>query len=215
MAEASYQNYSRAAENNQEPILTRLGELLTSAVTSPTTSSMTVLEIGSGSGQHIVHFARAHGRITWQPSDQGVYFEGLKNNIERLAPENVLAPVYLDLEDESWPVGKVDLVYAANVVHIMPERLLPSLFSGAAGTIVKGGLLCIYGPFKYDAGFTTESNEHFDGWLKERDPLSGIRDFEVLLELGSGHGFKLNHDFNMPANNQFLVFEQTIQKGPA
>ncbi len=195
-------NLSSAADNNKGHILERLTDLLIDPAT--------VLEIGSGSGQHAMFFSQALPHITWQPADQGEYFEGLKSNILLAARENLRNPVYLDLNNPDWPVNSTDHIYTANVLHIMPESLISPLFSGAARIMSASShpnnLLCIYGPFKYQGKFTTESNERFDGWLKNRNPLSGIRDIEQLQALGEENGFILQNDFNMPANNQFLVF---------
>jgi len=195
-------NLSSAADNNKDHILARLTELLIDPAT--------VLEIGSGSGQHAMHFAQALSHITWQPSDQGEYFESLVNNIRVMQRDNLRNPVYLDLNNPRWPVNSTDHIYTANVLHIMPESLISPLFCGAARVMSSSScannLLCIYGPFKYQGEFTTESNERFDGWLKDRHPLSGIRDIERVQSLAEENGFVLRDDFNMPANNQFLVF---------
>ncbi len=163
-----------------------------------------ILEIGSGSGQHAVHMAAALPHLTWQPTDQGEYFASLLENIERLAPLNVSPPLYLDIATSVFP--PTDHIYAANVVHIMPAALLPSLFRGAASALPTGGKLCFYGPFKYLGEFTAESNATFDEWLKARNPLSGIRDIETLQARAEAQGFHLLSDTPMPANNQLLVF---------
>ncbi len=166
------------------------------------------MEIGSGSGQHAIGFGKAFPHIQWQPADQGEYFEGLKVNIEQHAPANVATPVYLDLGSTPWPVTETDHIYCANVIHIMPASLLEPLFVGAASAMTSGGLLITYGPYKYKGEFTTESNKKFDAWLKSRNPLSGIRDIESLLTLGEKYGFEHLYDFDMPANNQMLVFKK-------
>lgn len=159
----------------------------------------TVLEIGSGSGQHALHFGQALPEINWLPSDQGEYFEGLVENLKAYAPANVAKPYYLDLADPTWPEA-VDVLYAANVNHIMPAALLPQMFASPANK------LFFYGPYKYDGAFTTESNANFDIWLKARNPESGIRDIETMIKLGNESGYQLLSDTPMPANNQFLVF---------
>jgi len=127
-----------------------------------------ILEIGSGSGQHAVHMAAALPHLTWQPTDQGEYFAGLLENIERLAPLNVSPPLYLDIATSVFP--PTDHIYAANVVHIMPAALLPSLFRGAASALPTGGKLCFYGPFKYLGEFTAESNATLMSGLKRATP---------------------------------------------
>ncbi|MEO2178346.1 MAG: DUF938 domain-containing protein [bacterium] len=200
--EKQFLHHSTAADNNKEHILSHLRELLTEPAT--------LLEIGSGSGQHAVHFASALRHITWQPSDQGEYFEPLKTNIQSLAPDNVKPPVYLDLNNPDWSITTTNHIYTANVLHIVPESLLSPLFIGASKVMTHNGLLCIYGPFKYNGKFTTDSNERFDGWLTDRNPLSGVRDIGRLQELAEETGFVLRRDFDMPANNQFLIFEKAF-----
>lgn len=146
--------------------------------------------------------------LNWQPSDQGEYFDGLVSNIEQLAPKNVSAPIYLDIsnvEHEAWPIS--DVIYSTNVLHIMPAALIDLLFMGA--TKCQCQMILIYGPFKYKGQFTTDSNANFDVWLKDRNPLSGVRDIEVVTETASKHGFELVSDQAMPANNQLLVYKKT------
>jgi len=186
-----FTNFSQAAENNQAPILKELKKHLQ--------QPLTLLEVGSGSGQHAIRFATELPHITWQPSDQGEYFDGLKQNLSRFAPSNVFPPHYLDLNDPGWPTP-FDALYSANVIHIMPERLLPQMFASPAD------LLMFYGPYKYNGKFTSESNASFDVWLNERNSESGIRDIELLLEQAGDAGYKLISDATMPANNQFLFF---------
>lgn len=170
-------------------------------LSEPKSEPIKVLEIGSGAGQHAIFFAGEMPHIIWQPSDQGAYFDGLKDNLARLAPENVLPPAYLDLADPDWPTP-FDCLYSANVIHIMAEAYLPAMFQSEARQLI------FYGPFKYDGNFTSESNASFDLWLKERNALSGIRDIETLVKLASGQGYQLSSDTAMPANNQFLVFDR-------
>ena len=186
-------NFSQAAENNKTPILAQLNTHLD--------SNQTVLEIGSGSGQHALHFAAQLPHLTWQPSDQGEYFEGLVANIKQSSLSNLLEPIYFDLNDPAWP-DELDCVYAANVVHIMPADLLPALFQNPADTLL------LYGPYKYGGAFTSDSNADFDLWLKARNSESGIRDIETLLVLAETNGYILTSDTPMPANNQFLVFRR-------
>jgi SAM-dependent methyltransferase len=191
--------FSQPADNNK----VHIKELLKLLLPSPAR----VLEIGSGSGQHAIFMAQALPWLSWQPTDRGDYYPGLVNNIERLGPDNVNPPQYLDLSGTDWPA--TDHIYLANVLHIMPAALLAPLFKGVAAGLADDGKLCIYGPFKYAGEFTTPSNADFDEWLKDRDPLSGIRDIETLRQLAKEHGLSLAQDNSMPANNQLLVFERT------
>ena len=163
-----------------------------------------LLEVGSGSGQHAIFFASELDNVTWQPTDQGEYFPGLEHNIQHHAPSNILPPLYLDLTEPDWQrFAHCSALYSANVIHIMPEALLPQMFTSPCN------LLMFYGPYKYGGDFTSESNANFDLWLKERNPLSGIRDIETLLGFAKQKRYELQSDKPMPANNQFLVFSRT------
>lgn len=192
-------NYSRASENNRGPILSRLRMLFN--------EPGKVLEIGSGSGQHALHFAAELRHLTWQPTDQGGYFDGLVANLDAEPVVNILPPRYLDIA-AAWPTSAYRYGFSANVLHIAPARLIAPFFAGFAGCIDGGGLLCVYGPFKYGGAFTSESNARFDAWLKNRNAESGVRDIETLQDLATANGFILAQDIAMPANNQLLVFQR-------
>jgi SAM-dependent methyltransferase len=195
-----FRNYSQSAENNRPYILAELEKLFD--------HPGVVLEIGSGSGQHAVNFAASMDHLTWQPTDRGEYLSGLTPNIQELAGTNVLKPLELDVADEVWPVSEMDYVYSANTLHIMSADHGKELIKGVGRTLKNGGMLALYGPFKYGGEFTTESNENFDLWLKNRDPLSGIRDFESVQQLAIEANMTFLTDIPMPANNQLLVFKK-------
>ena len=195
-----FRNYSQSAENNAPYILAELEKLFE--------HPGVVLEIGSGSGQHAVNFAAIFDYLTWQPTDRGEYVSGLALNIQELAGVNVLKPLVLDVADEVWPVDEVDYVYAANALHIMSANHGKELIEGVGKTLKNGGILVLYGPFKYGGEFTTGSNAQFDLWLKSRDPVSGIRDFECVQQLATEANLTFLHDIPMPANNQLLVFKK-------
>jgi cyclopropane fatty-acyl-phospholipid synthase-like methyltransferase len=107
---------------------------------------------------------------------------------------------------EPWPVARVDGIFSANTLHIMPAAHVEYFFRGVQRTLRTGGKLCVYGPFKYQGEFTTSSNARFDEWLKERNPLSGVRDFEHVDTLAKAAGLQLRFDHALPANNQLLVW---------
>ncbi len=190
--------FSQAAENNREPI----GRILKDVFRAPGA----VLEIGSLTGQHAVHMGAQLPHIDWQPSDVAPSLDGLSARIRAEATENVRAPIELDVSARPWPVDQVDGVFSANVVHIISIPLIEEMFSGIGSVLKPGGNLCLYGPFKYDGRFTTESNARFDQWLKDRDPESGIRDFEYINKLAGAQGLNLIEDHAMPANNQLIVW---------
>ena len=182
------QNYSQAAENNRAPILEQLTTLFD--------RKGVVLEIGSGSGQHALAFSKHLPHLSWQPADQGEYFAGLVANISTASAQNVLSPIYLDVQQQ-WPDACYDYAYSANVLHIMPEKLMTPFFAGVGKILRDGGLCCIYGPFKYEEKFTTESNANFDLWLKNHNPLSGIRDIEEVIRLSQQNALTLLYDLSL------------------
>ncbi len=190
-------NYSQAAANNSAPILAELERLLPEPAT--------VLEVGSGAGQHAITFTETMHWLTWQPSEQASRLAELILNIEEHGARGVLPALQLDLAEDNWPAVKADHVYAANVLHIVSEQLGQALITGAGLRLATGGLLLLYGPFCYAGKFTSESNANFDEWLKARDSQSGIRDFEWVSDLATTAGFDLQEDCDMPANNRLLV----------
>ena len=194
------EGFSQAADNNKTPILNTLSEWLS--------NDELVLEIGSGSGQHAIHIAKALQKIRWQPTEHPSALQSLMNNISSFGSPNILAPESLDLAAVEWPTESVDCVYSANVIHIIDETLGRRLFETAAESLRAGGLLALYGPFKYQGDFTTTSNAEFDDWLKDRNSSSGIRDFEWVMTLAQDSGLIFMEDRSMPANNQFLAFRR-------
>ena len=194
------QGYSQAAENNKAPIAHIMSRHL------PPNAS--ILEIGSGAGQHALHMSNTFPGITWLPSEREVVVPILRANLAHYGPNNIQPPLVLDLTDFTWSGDPVDAVYAANVMHIVSESLGERLVQVAADALRSSGLLMLYGPYKYNGQFTTESNAAFDQWLKDRDPASGVRDFEAVTATAQCSGLTLTQDYAMPANNQMLIFER-------
>jgi cyclopropane fatty-acyl-phospholipid synthase-like methyltransferase len=193
--------YSEASERNKGPILRVLADAYRGC--------RAVLEIGSGTGQHAVYFARHLTHLTWQPSDLP---EGLTDLAERIAqegPGNLRPPIALDVRSHPWPVDTVDAIFTANTFHIMDWRSVEHFFTGVDQVLTRNGVLCVYGPFRYGGAFTTPSNADFDRYLRARDPASGIRDFEAVHALAERIGLTLSADHPMPANNQALVWSRT------
>jgi len=131
--------------------------------------------------------------------------------LDESAWANVQRPIVVDL-NKNWPVPnnhlQVDGLYTANTLHIISWPLVVKFFEGIAQNLSAEASVCIYGPFKYQGEFTSESNANFDRWLKERDLNSGIRDIEAILLLANSAGLNLINDHVMPANNQLLVFSK-------
>jgi SAM-dependent methyltransferase len=191
---------SAACERNKDPILAVLGGEL--AV------SRSVLEIGSGTGQHAVHFARHLPHLSWQPTELGAELGPLAERILLGGPPNLRPAIALDVRVQPWPVERVDAVFSANTLHIMAWDAVEHFFRGIGAVLAAPGVLCVYGPFRYRDGYTSESNAEFDRNLRRRDPLSGIRDFEALQRLAAAAGLDLAADHAMPANNQTLVWRR-------
>ena len=192
--------FSAAADNNKEPILHVLQQVLEECAT--------VLEIGSGTGQHAVYLSRHLEHLIWHPTDLAQNVPGISARVVEEGGPNVVAPIELDVSKHPWPVNQIDAVYSANVVHIISWPLVEELFKGVGQVLNQSGHLCLYGPYKYNGQYTTESNANFDEWLKDRDPESGIKDFEAVNDLALAQGLALLKDYSMPANNQLLVWQR-------
>jgi cyclopropane fatty-acyl-phospholipid synthase-like methyltransferase len=191
--------YSEACERNRGPLLAVLRDALADC--------RSVLEIGSGSGQHAVYFAAELPHLTWQPSDLPALHPGIRAWLAEAQLPNLRPPLALDVAG-SWPAGLFDAAFTANTLHIMSWQRVEHFFAGVARVVAPGGLLAVYGPFNYGGAFTSESNARFDRWLKSRDPASGIRDFEDVCALARSQGFDLERDLAMPANNRTLVMRR-------
>ncbi len=167
-----------------------------------------VLEIGSGTGQHAVFFARALPHLIWQASDVDEYHPGIHAWIADEGPDNVRAPLSLDVQSDAWPDTSFDAVFSANTVHIMGWPEVERMFAGIGEALSEGGRFCLYGPFNVDGKFTSQSNARFELWLKEQNPKSGIRDQAELDALAAAAGMSRVATHNMPANNTILVWEK-------
>jgi SAM-dependent methyltransferase len=190
--------FSAACERNKDPIL----EVLRLRFADRTQ----VLEIGSGTGQHAVYFARQPSHLAWHHTEQLAYLTDLTERVKTEGPANLRAPTVLDVRQAVWPVRGADAIFTANTLHIMSWPEVMALFKGIATVLAPGGVLCIYGPFRYAGRYTSESNEEFDRMLQERDPESGLRDIEAVRLLADQYGLHLDADLDLPANNRLLAF---------
>ncbi|MCK5723463.1 MAG: DUF938 domain-containing protein [Gammaproteobacteria bacterium] len=168
----------------------------------------TVLEIGSGTGQHAVFFAQQFPNLTWFTSDQAEYHGGIQMWQDESLLPNIDGPLLLDVNQANWPEIRMDAVFSANTVHIMGWPSVENMFTGIGRVLNKGGFFCLYGPFNYDEKFSSESNARFDVWLKQCDPVSGIRDFSALQILANKTGLEFVEDIEMPVNNRILVWQK-------
>ncbi len=191
--------YAEACERNRGPLL----EVLLDAFAG----CRSVLEIGSGTGQHAVHFAAGLPHLVWQTSELPVHHAGIRAWLDEAPLPNLRPPLALDVAGD-WPPGPYDAAFTANTLHIMAWPLVGRFFRGLRGVLSPGAVLAVYGPFNYQGAFTAASNAEFDRWLKSRDPASGIRDFEAVCVLAAANGFDFVRDVSMPANNRTLVWRR-------
>jgi cyclopropane fatty-acyl-phospholipid synthase-like methyltransferase len=193
--------YAEACQNNRAPILEVLRIELA--------DKSRLLEIGSGTGQHAGYFAQEFPQLIWQTSDLVEAHAGIRAWLGEAGLANVLPPLELDVCQGEWPPARYDAVFSANTAHWMSWSEVECLFSGVGNALEVDGVFCLYGPFNYHGDYTSESNARFDRWLKERDPLSGIRDFEAVDDLAGEAGLTLEKDYEMPANNRTLVWSKS------
>lgn len=189
-----------ASDRNKHPILEQLQRLL-----NPEAS---VLEIGSGWGQHAVHFCRHLPSLKWQPSERSEEMESLHQRLALEGGPAIRDPICLDVQKDLWPREVFDAAYSANTAHIMSWESVCAMFAGVSRCLGRGGLYFLYGPFNHSGSFTSTSNEAFDKELRSRKTEMGIRDIEALESLAASHQMLLVERINMPANNFLLVFEK-------
>lgn len=193
--------FSQACENNKAPILEKLTELFK--------QPGTILEIGTGTGQHAVHFARHLPHLVWQPTDHPQNAQLARAWIDDSDLININEPIALNVLDGNWAdLPAINGAFSANTAHIMAWEEVEAMFHGVAGALPKDGTFCLYGPFSYGGQHTSESNARFDLSLRTQAPHMGIRDMEDLKALGAETGLVLDEDFEMPANNRFLVWRR-------
>jgi hypothetical protein len=194
---------SPAADRNKDPILSVLKTLLPAAGA--------VLEIASGSGQHVVHFARMLPHLRWLPSDPNA--EARRSIEAWLASEqlpNVEPPIALDVLDRPWPVdGPFDAIVCINLVHISPWPVTAALFAGAREQLTDAGVVYLYGPYKEQGRHTAPSNEAFDRALRAQNPAWGVRNLEDVIETATDAGFEHVATVAMPANNLSVGFRRS------
>lgn len=190
-----------AAARNRQPILDVLQPRLP--------AKGLVLEIASGTGEHVVHYAAARPELTFQPSDPD---EGARASIDdwvrTLGLDNVRPALEIDVTRAAWPVERADAVLCCNMIHIAPWEAAVGLIAGAGRLVPPGGLFFLYGPYRQGGRPTAPSNEAFDADLKRRNPAWGVRDLEAVIELAGAQGFSAPDIVEMPANNLSLLFNR-------
>jgi SAM-dependent methyltransferase len=194
--------HAPATARNRQPILDVLRPRLP--------AQGIVLEIASGSGEHIVHFAAALPRLVFQPSDPSAEARAsIDDWIQSEGLGNVRPALALDATGDAWPIERADAVLCCNMIHIAPWEAAVGLISGAARILAEGGTLYLYGPYRRDGRHTAPSNEAFDRDLRQRNPAWGVRDLETVAELAAAQGFTSPEIIDMPANNLSLLFKRT------
>jgi len=190
--------YAESCKENAPPILEVLKQKLP--------QSGELLEIGSGTGQHAVLFARSFPTIIWHTSELTDMHSGIQMWLDEVQLSNLRPPVALDVLNDSWPIQKFDAIYTANTAHIMPKSAVEAMFRGAALKLKAGAPFLIYGPFMYNGKHTSVSNTRFEHWLRSQDQNRGIRDLIWLRDLACECGLYLDEDIEMPANNRMLIW---------
>lgn len=191
--------FAPACERNREPILAVLREQFG--------DRRAVLEIGSGTGQHAVHFAAAMPWLAWQCSDVAANLPGIRAWLDEVALPNTPPPLALDVRG-AWPAARFDAVFTANTLHIMSWEDVERCFAGIGRVLADEGVVVAYGPFRRGGSDTSDSNREFDAWLRARDPRSGVRDAEAVDALAYASGLVRVADVAMPANNACLVWRR-------
>ena len=190
-----------AAERNKDPILGVLARVLP--------SRGLVLEIASGTGQHVMHFAKALSGLTWQPSDPDAELrESISLRIQEERRANVKWPIDLDVIKLPWPLQTADAILAINMIHVAPWSATLALFEGTKALLSTPGVLFLYGPYRRFGRHTSESNAQFDLDLRTQNPEWGLRDLEAVTDVAARTGFILAETVEMPANNFSLVFKR-------
>lgn len=201
-AGAEAKKHAPATLRNRDAIMTVLTRILP--------SSGTVLEIASGSGEHILHFAKAMPSLNWQPSDPD---PACRTSIRAWSNENqhpnVADPVDLDASASLWPVEDVAAILCINMIHISPWAATEGLLAGAEQLLAPRAPLYLYGPFHMAGRTTAPSNEAFDQSLRSRNPKWGLRNLEEVEREAQSHGFSLSETIDMPANNLSIILQKT------
>lgn len=193
--------FSEACERNKDPILAILRGIFA--------AHRQILEIGSGTGQHALYFAEHLPHLMWHPTERLANLSDLEARLRRAPRPNLCAPAVLDVSQKKWPLHKVDAVFTANTLHIMSWPNVVALFAGIDPILQEHGTFAVYGPFRYNGAYTSESNRRFDEMLQARDPHSGLRDIEALQKLAAERGLRLMADHDLPANNRLLEWQRS------
>ena len=193
--------FSPSADRNKEPILEVLKKVLRP-------EDQRLLEVGAGTGQHAVYLAPFFPKMEWTPTEVAENLPLLRERIKQNGIPNITTPFRMTVGQDDFPIRIFDVILTINTFHIMHWKECKTFIKLISGRLQEGGKVLIYGPFNYNGKFTTPSNEEFDKALREKDPQSGIRNFEDVLNAMFKNGFELLKDVEMPSNNRMLVFRR-------
>ena len=192
---------SPSAERNRGPLAEVLSQVLP--------QSGLVLEVGSGTGEHAVHFARVMPHLTWQPSEQDSdCLRSISAWVAAEAQGNVREPLYLNVSDTQWPIAAADAIISINMIHIAPWSVAQALLRGASRTLLPGGLLCLYGPYRVAGEHTSASNRAFDAQLRGMNSEWGVRDIDEVSNEARAVDLEFVRTFEMPANNLIVALRK-------
>ena len=209
MNERRFYESATSGVRRSAPAALRNRELIADVLAGWLPATGSVLEIASGTGEHVVHFAARFPALEWQPSD--VHEEALRSIAAwraEIGLSNIRRPVELDVSSTPWPVERADAVLNINMVHISPWAASLGLLDGAAAILSAGAPLMLYGPWLSDEIETAASNLAFDAQLKSVDPSWGLRRVEDFSNEAEARGFALAERQPMPANNLMLLFRR-------
>ncbi len=191
------------------PAAARNGAVILDVLRDVLPRSGQVLEVASGSGEHVVRFATALPDLRWQPTDPDPRaLRSIIAHARAAGLPNLLAPVELDVRTRAWPVTQADAIVCINMIHIAPWAATEGLMAGASRLLSEGGLLYLYGPFRIDGAHTAPSNAQFDEDLRARDHDWGVRDIGAVLTVAAEQSLHLVEQIAMPANNLSVVLKK-------
>ncbi|MDB5644960.1 DUF938 domain-containing protein [Methylobacterium sp.] len=204
------QDWDARTEALAAPAVARNRESILAALRDVLPASGTVLEVASGTGEHVVHFAAALPALTWQPSDpEPAYRRSIAAHARAAGLANLRPPLDLDAASAPWPIRRTDAILCINMIHIAPWAATLGLMEQAGRILAPGGPLFLYGAFRENGRHTTDSNAAFDADLQMRDPRWGVRDLEAVVRVAEDRGLRLDRRMTLPANNLGLVFRRT------
>lgn len=190
------------SERNKGPILDVLSRVLP--------KRGVVLEIASGTGQHVVHFATALPGLTWQPSDPDPeLLESIALRVREAQLANINSPIELDVTRHPWPLQAADAIVCINMIHVAPWSATLALLESSRALLPTGHVLFLYGPYRRLGRYSSKNDEQFDADLRAQNPDWALRDLEAVSEAAASSGFVLAEIVDMPANNFSLIFKRT------